>query len=104
MEGAGGGFGGPRGGFAGRTRGEDCGERSPHKGGYGSECSEQYVYIYIYVYIHIYIYGCCTIPPLIFDRRHWGSILGPPASEGRPPPIELYMQLPSGPLLVPSPV
>ena len=35
---------------------------------------------------------------------HWGSNLGPPASEGRPSPIELHMQLPSGPLLVPSPV
>ena len=37
-------------------------------------------------------------------KGHWGSNLGPPASEGRPSPIELCMQLPSGPLLVPSPV
>ena len=60
-----------------------------------------YIYIYIYIYIHM---GDVLSPPLIVDRRHWGSNLGPPASEGRPPPIELYMQLPSGPLLVPSPV
>ena len=64
-----------------------------------------YIYIYIhiyytYLYIYIYIYGRCPIPP-IFDRRHWGSNLGPPASEGRTSPIKLYMQLPSGPCLFP---
>ena len=31
-------------------------------------------------------------------KKHWGSNLGPPASEGRSSPTELYMQLPFGPI------
>ena len=37
----------------------------------------------------------------LVNKGHWGSNLGPLASEARPSPSELYMQLPSGPLLVP---
>ena len=39
----------------------------------------------MHIYIYIYIYVCIA-----------------PASEGRSSPFELYVQLPSGPLLVPS--